>query len=178
MRVPFRIAKFFNKKLGVAIFFLTIGFTFLIIFITKDKVYSKSDLIEISASLRNYSFTEFEGYRNHTYSYYLYLDGYRNTFQIIADFVDYFDNSKFEQIMKPGDLTNVEITRKDFEKLRNQKKIKVFGLSAKNEIFLSPKDSIRQYNSQLLLFVFTAFIIVGFITFIIYLVELMTKQKH
>jgi hypothetical protein len=166
-----------NKKLGSAIFCLAVGFAFLIFYMAKQKVYSKLDLFDISASLTDYSFIEHNDFTGQSYNYYLYLDGHTNTFQIIADFIKYFDRSSFENNMKVGDVVTLEITTKDFKNLNNQKRIKVFGISGKNDIFLDPKDTIQQFNSQLPLFGMVAFIIIGFITLVIYLDEIKTKKN-
>ena len=166
-----------NKKLGSVIFCLAVGFIFLIFYMAKEKVYSKLDLFDISASLTDYSFIEQNDFTGQSYNYYLYLDGHTNSFQIIADFAKYYDRPSFENKMKEGDVVTLEITRKDFKNLSNQKRVKVFGISGKNVIYMDPKDTIQQFNSQLPLFGMVTFIIIGFITLVIYLDEIKTKKN-
>ncbi len=154
-----------DRKLFVSIILVIIGLIFLGHYLLKDKVNSKSDLFDITTKLRDFSFDEYNGNRNHTYSYYLYLDGYRNNFQIIADFVDYFNKDYFERTIKVGDSIRIFISRNDFANIQNNDKIKVFGIYSKNSVYLHCDNSIDQYNSRLTLYGGLIFVVVGLILF-------------
>lgn len=156
---------FKDRKLFVSIILVIVGLIFLGHYLLKDKVNSKSDLVDITTKLRDFSFDEYKGYRNHTYSYYLYLDGYRNNFQIIADFVDYFNKDYFERTIKVGDSIRIFISRNDFVNIQNYEKIKVFGIYSKNSVYLDCDNSIYQYNSGLTLYGGLLFVAVGLILF-------------
>jgi len=156
---------FNDRKLFVSIILVIVGLIFLGHYLLKDKVNSKSDLVDITTKLRDFSFDEYKGYRNHTYSYYLYLDRYRNNFQIIADYVDYFNKDYFERTLKIGDSLRIFISRNDFANIQDNEKIKVFGIYSKNFVYLDCDNSICQYNSGLTLYGGLIFVAVGLILF-------------
>jgi hypothetical protein len=114
----------------------------------EDKVKLKSDLIEISSSLKDFSFSEYKGIKNHLFSYYLYLNSYKNNFQLVADFVNYFDKNKFEKTVMIGDTLKIEISRKKFSKINQNTKIEIFGIYKNNITYLDCEDTIHQYNSR------------------------------
>lgn len=156
---------FKDRKLFVSTILFIVGLFFLGHYLLKDKVNSKSDLVDISTKLRDFSFEEYKGYRNHTYSYYLHLNGYRNDFQIIADYVDNFNKDYFERSVKIGDSIRICVSRNDFAAIQNKEKIKVFGIYSKNAIYLDCDNSIYQYNSGLTLNGGLIFFAVGLILF-------------
>jgi len=156
---------FGDRKLFGAIFCVIIGFVFLGFFLTKDKVDSKSDLVEINGTLQNFSFTEHNGYKSHTYSYFIYLREYNSKFQIIADFIDYFNKDYFERALKPGDRIRIAISHRDYNEINIQEKINLFGISDNRNTYLDYNDTIQQYNSKLLIYGGLIFILVGLIIF-------------
>lgn len=157
-----------KKQLIFGVFSLLSGFAILISTITREKIYSKYDLVEINARLHNYSFTEYGGYLHHIYSSHLLLDNYRNDFIILTDDVRYFNKPMFEQSLRLGDSILIQIYSKDFKNLSNQKKVRIYGLSDKNRTYLNFNDTIREHNSPAPNFFAAAIIIIGIIALLFY----------
>ena len=120
-------------------------------------------MIDINAKLNNFSFIEQRDFRRHTYTYYLYLDSYKNKFQIIADFVDYFKKDYFERTIKIGDSIRIYVSRQDLSKINSQQKIKLFGIYKQNETYLDCDNTIYQYNGKFTLYGGLIFLIAGII---------------
>lgn len=145
---------------------IVVGLFFTGVPLFMDKVHSKSDLVEISATLRNCSFDEHRGPRYHTYLYYLYLNNYPNTFQISADFVPYFDKDYFEKTVQSGDTLHVFISRHDYAAIDYQEKVKLFGIYKDNTTYyLNCDQVIQKYNDGLQLYGGLIFIFVGLLLF-------------
>jgi len=137
-----------NKLLGAAIFILS-GIFFVGYFLLKDRVDSKSDLVEINnAVVDDFSFTENRGIRNHTFWYYLTLRPYKCEFQIMAGFNYLFEKDSFERNIKKGDKINIEISRHDFKNINNKETVELFGISDSSMIYLDSKYSIGIYNDD------------------------------
>ena len=146
-------------------------------FIFKDKVKTKSDLIEVEAQLSNFSFHEYKGLKNHTYKYFLYFNDYNNRFQIIADFIDYFDREYFERKVRIGDTLRIYISQNSFDNIRNKEKVKIFGLYGKKETFLDCENAIDRYNSDFPLWAGLSFLIVGVLIFVYHSDKLIRIEK-
>ena len=154
-----------DRKLSGGLLLILSGLFFIIIFLLKDKVKTQSDLVEFDAVIKDFSFSEYKGLRNHTYKYFLYLKGYRNQFQIIADFMDYFRKDYFEQTLSSGDKIRIEISRQDFNKIHVKQKIKLFGISDDKAIYMNSIGTIHQYNNTFPFYAGLLSILVGFILF-------------
>jgi len=156
---------FNDRKLFASTILVIVGLIFIGHNLLKDNVSTKSDLVDITTKLHDFSFDEYKGYRNHTYSYYLYLDGYRNNFQIIADYVGYFNKDYFERTIKVGDSVRISVSRNDFANIQNKENIKVFGIYSKNAVYLDCDNSVYQYNSGLTFYGGLIFVAIGLMLF-------------
>ena len=156
-----------NKKLLLATFSMIVGLIFLGHFLLKEKIDSKSDLVDVKATLRDFSFGEYHGYGRHIQSYYLFLDRYNNKFQIAADFVDYFDKEFFMRTVKIGDTLRICVSSNDFSKREDTEKVEIFGIYKKNLTYLACENAIIEYNSKLTLYSGLILIFVGLILFFI-----------
>lgn len=155
-----------------ATFCFLIGFFFLYQIISREKIYSKFDLVEIKSCLRDYSFKEKKRIlKSDEYYYYVYLEKYNNTFEIPENFVRHFDRKGFEELVMKGDSIKIEVSRKSFEEINIKKFVEVFDISNKDTAFLNDKDSIEQHNSQTKNFAAVFFLIVGMIILIVNLSE-------
>jgi hypothetical protein len=149
-----------RKLLIVGIFYILIGVGIIIAMITREKIYSKYDLVEIKARLQNYSFIKYGGFLKPIYSYHLFLEKYNNEFIILTDYVKYFDKLSFEQLIRPGDSVMIELYSKDFKNISVQNKVRIYGLSGNHKTFLNFNDTIRENSSQVPAF-FGVFAIIG-----------------
>jgi len=156
---------FKDRKLLASILFIFFGLLFSCFYLLKDEVRTKSDLVEINVNLSNFSFIEHNGAKKSIFEYYLYFSGYNNKFQIIADFLEYFDKDFFERNIKIGDDIRIYIPLNDFNNIKNQDKVKLFGIHGKSMIFLDCQSTIDKYNSELPIGFGLIFIILGGLIF-------------
>lgn len=140
-----------------------IGIFFIGYYIFKGNVRSSKDLIEVAGTLKDYSFIDSDGYRNRTHSYYIYLDKYRNSFKIPADFLECFYKSYFERDVKIGEAIILKIPRRAAKKINTGKDISVFSITYKGSEYLVEKLTIIKYNSTLTLYFGISFFIFGVI---------------
>ena len=165
-----------NSNPFLDIFIILVGLFFIGHDMYKDKVSSTSDVKEINGTVRNYSFVENRGLKNHTYSYYIYLNEYVNSFQVTADFVDWFDKTKFEQSVKQGDSLKIFISRYDYTKIGSIDKAVAFGIYSQTKEFMNTKNVIREYNSETV-FVFGLVFIFAGMTLLYFDIKRRKKRK-
>ena len=154
-----------NSNPFIDIIIVAAGLFFIGLNLNKDKVNSTSDLKEIKGTVQYYSFIEEKEGRNHTYSYYIYLNEYIKPFQITADIVDWFDKVKFEHSVKQGDSLKMLISKYEYTKIGSREKAIVFGIENDKKEFLNAEIAIREYNSNVTVFFGFAFVTVGLILF-------------
>jgi len=155
---------FKDKKLFVSTAFMLFGLFAFGFYIFKDKVKTKSDLVEIDVKLKHYDFHTY-GIKNDSYRYNLYFDEYKNRFQIVADFIDYFRQELFERTVNNGDTLRIFISRNDYENIMNQDKVELFGIYGKKKTYLEFENSIERHNNETPLYIGLIFIVVGGIIF-------------
>ena len=147
----------------ISVLLIIIAIAFLGFYIAKDKIYSKHDLEEVSGTLIDFRFYESKSFNRELYDYTISLSDYPNSFQIIADFVKKFNKSSFQQTVRFGDKLFLAISKKDYQKIINKKRIKIFGIRSDTIVYMNVNDAIKEYNSQLPLFGFVAIMIMGII---------------
>jgi hypothetical protein len=152
-----------RSKLFLSIFLIIIANVFLGFYITKDKIYSKFDLTEVSGSLIDFKFYERKSFNRELYDYTISLSNYPNSFQIIADFVERFNKSNFQQTIGFGDKLYLAISKKEYQNINHKRRIKIFGIRSETIIYMNVNDAIKEYNSQFPLFGIVALMIMGLI---------------
>lgn len=167
---------FKDKKLFISTFLMLIGSVVLCLYLSRDKVNMKSDLVEMNVILNSYQFNRY-GLRNDHYCYNLYLGNYRNRFQIIADIIDCFNKKAFEKNIKTGDTLRVFISRNDYINLRNLGKVKLFGIYEKDTTYLDSECTIEKYNSNFPVVLCLIFIIGGGLIFYFHKDKLKLKRN-
>jgi len=153
-----------DKYLGL---FFCIGFSiyFTYDFVTKERIESEDDLIEVQGKLVDYSFKEGTGRKRMGHEYYISLDSYSNQFQIKADYLDKFNAFDFVTLVRPGDDVTFTIPKCQFEKLNSNDKVLVTSIRVKRRTYLDKRDVLENEKSYALLYGAGAFLILGFIIF-------------
>ena len=167
---------FKDRKLFVSSAFMLFGLFVFGLYVFKDNVKTKSDLIEVTVKLSHYDFHTY-GTRNDSYSYNIYFEEYKNRFQIVADFIDYFKQELFENTLKKGDTLKIFISRNDYNNLKNRNKAELFGIYGKEKTYLECSDSIERYNNETNLYIGIILIIVGGIIFYLNSEKLIRIEK-
>jgi|SRR5688572_4413556 len=152
-----------DKYLGL---FFCIGFSiyFTYDFITKEKIESEKDLVEVQGKLADYSFRDGTGRKSVGHEYYISLDSYSNQFQIKADYLDKFKAFDFVTLVRPGDNVTFTIPKSQVEKL-NVGNVFVTSIRVERRTYLDKRDVLENEKSMALLYGAGAFLILGFIIF-------------
>ena len=116
----------------------------LCIFFTKDKISTENDLTKIEGKYNSYSFKK--GNRG-TVMYYFWLNEYKCTFQIPANYIGYFNRSGFINNVKRNDNLNIYISNNQLKNLNSEGKIFVQHIEKQNLVFLNKMNSIKTENS-------------------------------
>ena len=126
-----KILGWLNKNILKATF---IGLALFLIIddIATPSIDGTEDLFIIESEVSYYSFIKKEGYRGPFYHYYFMLNDHKSTFQIKADFAEYFKKGEFEKDIKIGDKLIVSIPSYLKEELDNQGET-IFVMSIKSD---------------------------------------------
>ncbi len=97
----------------------------------KEKINNQTKFINITA---NTSFYEFKDGARGYHHYYFRCKEYCNVFQIKADYLPFFDKSKFP--IEDGSNIKFLITERDYKNINNCDKILVLGITTNNQKIL------------------------------------------
>jgi len=157
------------KKLSRSFTFLlfpVIGIFFLYHQTQRPKVKSENDLIYIDGKIKDYSFAYQSG-RSTSKIFYIWIEGYKCKFQIIADYISYFEKSKFEENKKLGDSLSISIPKENETELYKNEKIIAMSINDNKNIYLSEKDTIAEENKHFDIYAGIGFLILGGIVYIL-----------
>ena len=76
------------------------------------------------------------------------FSGYKATFQVPADFADYFAKKRFESDLKKGDTLSVSIPADSAGKLISGGTILVFAIRTTTSTYLDEHDTLAAYNNK------------------------------
>lgn len=148
-----------KRQYAFVSFSVLIGLWLFVSAIITQKVSSASDLINIDGTLSKYSFID--GNRG-TKKYYIWLTQYKATFQIPADFLNYFEKNQFENFFAEGQILFIGIAKSDQNKLGNSKhRVRIYDLHNNSLSFLKSSLTIKQENNVLQYLVGPLFILAG-----------------
>ncbi|NNV57258.1 hypothetical protein [Limnovirga soli] len=148
-----------RRQYAFVSFSILIGLWLLFSSIITEKISSPSELITINGTLAKYSFID--GKRG-TKKYYIWLTQHEATFQIPADFLNFFDKSEFEKVANIGQFISVEISKSDKTNLtKSNERIRIYDLHNDNLSFLKSSLTIKKENNILQYLVGPLFILAG-----------------
>jgi hypothetical protein len=160
---------FDRKKYFVTTFTFGMSLFFLVDHFMKDNIESEFDLYTVSGNLANYSFENKDRYsfrtgKNTTHEYYLWLDNCTNTFQISANYLNFFREPDFKDKVKIHDKVTLRIPNSQVKYLNtSDKRIQTMSLESSGEIFLDKDDTVLVYNNGFDLGASAVFFGVGFV---------------
>lgn len=134
----------------------------------RPKVKTSADILHLEGKVIGYSFQLKPGFRATLKQYYIWLDNYPCSFQIKADFLSYFYQTKFENEIKTGDIIKLTIP-KEFENQIWNKNNNVFILSAsKNSTdYLSLDETIPKENDNFDIYAGLFFLTAGIVFYVL-----------
>ncbi|KQB41335.1 hypothetical protein [Flavobacterium aquidurense] len=160
------IFKQFEKWL-VLLLFPAVGIFFLFHQTQRPKIKSKNDLEVVEGKIEDYSFKYVSGGKAISRQFYIWVKGYNCKFQIIADYLNYFEKSKFEKSKKNGDSIKIVIPSEDKDKLYKNEQIIVMSLSDNKNTYLSLKDTIAEEKKYFDIYAGILFLLIGSILIIL-----------
>ena len=111
--------RFVNEGHLGLLFGMTACIYFLFTGLTKEKITSANDLIEIRGKYLKHSFKDNKGFKNFTHQYYIWLENNSNTFQVKAGYLGIFDAREFLRNVNQGDDLTFTIPKRLIEKLNS-----------------------------------------------------------
>ncbi|MDP1801466.1 MAG: hypothetical protein Q8L81_08945 [Bacteroidota bacterium] len=129
---------------------------------TRDTLKSDKDLLQLKGIVKDYSFADKQGGRGMTHEYYIWLDGYKNAFQIPADYLGYFKKEEFETQVRKGDSLSLTIPRQKMIKLNDSNDdIYVMSLDKHNYNYLDKVKTMENENSGFDIYAGIFFLVIG-----------------
>jgi hypothetical protein len=158
-----------TNKYTATVASLAVGLFFLYHHTTRPTLSSSDDILNIGGRITNYSFKiGGPSARATSKQYYIWLDNYPCTFQIKADFLSFFYQTKFENEIKKGDNLKLTIP-KEYESQLYERGRNIFILSASkgSTDYLSLDETIPKENDNFDIYAGLAFITAGLIYYIL-----------
>ncbi|MEO6721453.1 MAG: hypothetical protein ABIN67_13885 [Ferruginibacter sp.] len=152
-----------KRDRGSLLFLGYVSFVIVIVFLyldfSKPNLKSEKDLIFINGSITSFNFLDgFRGTHNYTFT----LNGYYNTFQIKADFLNIFKSSDFKNI--PSDQQITVGIPKDFKSsINTNKKLFIYSLTSNEQTYLDCTKALKKHNGHLMKIFSGIFLLAGFI---------------
>jgi hypothetical protein len=150
------------------VFTVVVGLFFFYHQFERPNLKTSNNILHLEGKVSDYSFQLKPGYRATLKQYYIWLGNYPCSFQIKADFLSYFYQTKFENEVKTGDIIKLTIP-KEFENQIWNKNNKVFILSAsKNSTdFLSLDETIPKENDNFDIYAGLFFVTAGIVYYVL-----------
>jgi hypothetical protein len=141
LRIP-TMKKYLNEgHLGLSvgviafIYFISTG-------LTREKITSDKDLIELKGKYVRHSFTDNEGFQNFTYQYYIWTENQTSTFQVKAEYLRIFKKADFIKEVNPRDTIVFTIPKRQLEKLSTADNVVVTSIESQGQIYLNKNETL------------------------------------
>ena len=129
--------------------------------LTRDTLKSDADLFQIDGIVKDYSFADKQGGRGMTHEYYIWFDGYRNAFQIPADFLGYFKKTEFETQVRKGDSLTLTIPKQKMTNLNSDEDIYIMSIDKQTYNYLDKVKTMENENSGFDIYAGSFFLVIG-----------------
>ncbi|UOK42156.1 MULTISPECIES: hypothetical protein [Flavobacterium] len=134
------------SRLFVLSLFPLVGIFFLYHQYERPNIKSIDDITFIEGRIKDYSFKYKGGGRAISRQFYIWVQGYDCKFQIAADYLPYFQKTRFEQNLVIGDSIKIGIPNNEKEKLYEDETILSMSIDSKYGNYLSSSDIIKEEN--------------------------------
>lgn len=159
------IAPWFDRqKYFATTYSVIVGCWFIVSALLKDKPETPDDLFLVKGTLSDYSFrSEPRGTRY----YFLRLKEYPASFQIPADFIEYFEKTSFESKNLLYNPISIKIHNKSRNNIHSSNNVVVFEIATDTNTYLNSMDTLKKENGPFHYIAGLCFI-VGGIGFFVY----------
>lgn len=129
----------FGLFFGIAAFsyFLCTG-------LTREKLTSEKDLVEIEGNYLKHSFKDNKGFKNFTHEYYIWTDNYKNAFQVTADYLILFNRKDFLAKVNQGNNVKFTIPKNLIGKLNLEENVFVTSIVVEGSTYLDSQEVLER----------------------------------
>jgi len=135
-----------KKYLNEGHFGLVLGTTAFIYFLytglTRDKITSDNDLVEVKGKYLRHSFKDVIEYKNSSHQYYIWTEEYSNAFQVKADYLGIFNGRDFITKIKRGDEVIFTIPKRLINKLNSADNVFVTSIQINRRTYLNKNETL------------------------------------
>jgi hypothetical protein len=144
------IIKFLNPKYWSIIFGIIAFVYFINDGIKKETNASETELKTINGCLKDYKFINNSGSRGQGNDYSIWLDNYKNPFQISADFLKVFQRRNFLLNTSIGDSVILTIPNKQIDRLNSAESVTLMSIKSKGKVYLNEFNTleIEKHNAD------------------------------
>jgi hypothetical protein len=150
------------------VFFFGATIYFLLYETVRDKIRTEEDLVYQEARVIDYEFKDQTGYRRNGHQYYLYMDNFPNKFQIPANFLQYFDKSRFIELFEPNEIVEFSIPKYQEKLLGTTDAVFLYSLKVGSLRYYYEKDTLSMEPDNSNYYLAVLFFIGGIATLIYY----------
>ena len=116
--------------------------------LTREKITSDEDLVEIRAPYLRHSFVDNEGFKNFTHQHYIWTENEKLSFQVKADYLAIFKKADFTNQLVQGDTITFTVPKGQLKKSGIDDHYFVTSIESEGTIYLD-KDEVLKMERKL-----------------------------
>jgi len=140
--------KYLNEGHLGLFFGLTAFVYFLFTGLTREKITSDNDLVEIRGKYLRHSFKDNTGFKNFTHQYYIWIENYSKAFQVKAGYLGIFNTQEFLRNVSQGDDLTFSIPKRLIEKLNSADNVFLTSIEGGGRTYLD-KNKVLEIEKDL-----------------------------
>ena len=111
--------------------------------LTREKITSDRDLVEIRTPYLRHSFVDNEGFKNFTHQYYIWTENQKLSFQVKADYLRIFKKADFTKTVVQGDTIKFTVPKGQLKKSGTDDHYFVTSIESKGTIYLDKNEVLE-----------------------------------
>jgi hypothetical protein len=124
--------------------FGVVAFTYFIYTgLTREKITSDLDFVEIRSPYLRHSFVDNEGFKNSTHQYYIWTKNQKLSFQVKADYLKIFKKAEFTKTLVQGDIIAFTVPKRQLEKSGTDEHYLVTSIESKGAVYLDKAEVLK-----------------------------------
>lgn len=138
--------------------------------LTREKITSDEDLVEIRTSYLRHSFVDNEGFKNFTHQYYIWTENQKLSFQVKPDYLRIFNKADFIKTVVQGDTLTFTVPKGQLNKSGTDDHYFVTSIESEGTIYLDKNEVLRierkSSSSNSDYYIGTMFLVVGLFVYL------------
>jgi len=111
--------------------------------LTREKITSDGDLVEIRTPYLRHSFVDNEGFKNFTHQYYIWTENQKLSFQVKADYLGIFKKADFAKTVVQGDTITFTVPKGQLKKSGTDDHYLVTSIESEGTIYLDKDEALK-----------------------------------